>query len=118
MYRLVGCVIYHHLSSSAGHYTSYIYNSDQNVWFFMNDEKVSSTLFINMIIYVLIWNMNIIKATRVELEEVLSKDPSLLIYEKCGMYFFKLKECFDLSFIDPMQILTTTTLFPYISAIE
>ena len=49
---------------------------------------------------------------------MLSKDPLLLIYEKCGMYFLILKECFDLSFIDPMQILTTTTLFPYISAIE
>ena len=38
---LVGCVIHHNLSPVSGHYTSYIWDRRQSVWFHTNDEKVS-----------------------------------------------------------------------------
>ena len=41
MYRLIGCVIHHNLSSQTGHYTSYVWDHEQSVWFYANDEKVN-----------------------------------------------------------------------------
>ncbi len=85
LYRLVGCVMYCSFSRTSGHYTSYIWDRQQNEWFLTNDDKVHKTKMRYSCNPYAKFTLNIqIKVSKVEYEEVLSLDPFLLLYHKCG----------------------------------